>query len=83
MGLVKNNIEQFNQFVKDNRQALKNCSHNIDKDGMVEHLLHSYIVAQDSKFDNYITLLQTNINDGTSSLNAEQIMCKAFNFYKP
>ena len=31
---------------------------------------------------NYITLLQTNIKDKTSSLNAKQLMCKSFNFYK-
>ena len=83
MGVVNSNIEHFNQFVQDNGQALKNRGHDIDKDDMVECLLQAYLVAHDSKFNNYVTLLQTNFNDGTSSLNAEQLMCKAFDFYKP
>ena len=57
VGVLNNNIEQFNQYVHDNRQALKNGCHDIDEGDMLKCLWHAYL-AQGSKFNNYITLLQ-------------------------
>ena len=83
MGVVSSNIEQFNRFVWDNRQTLENQSIGKDKDDIAEYLLQAHLISQDSKFNDDVTLLQTNVNDGMSSKNAEQLIFEVFNFYTP
>ena len=48
---------------------------------MLERLLEAYLLAQDNEFHPCIEL-KTNIDDGTLTQTAEQLMGKAFNFYK-
>ena len=82
IGIVNSDIEVFNQYVLENSQALKNHTHDINKDDMLGHLLDAYFLAQDNEFHAYIFQLKTMIDDGTLTQTAEQLMGKAFNFYK-
>ena len=65
IGVVNSNVEDFNQYVLDNLQALKNLSQDIDEDNTLEFLLDAYLLAQDNEFHAYILQLKTSIDDGT------------------
>ena len=82
IGVVNSDIELFNRYVMDNRAALKNRGHDIDEDNMLERILNAYLLAQDNEFHSYITQIKTSIDNGSIQQTAEQLMNKAFNFYK-
>ena len=81
IGVVNSDIV-FNRYVMDNRAALKNRGHDIKEDDMLECILNAYLLAQDNEFHSYITQIRTSIDDGSIQQTAEQLMNKAFNFYK-
>ena len=49
---------------------------------MLERILNAYLLAQDKEFHSYITQIKIGIDDGSVQHTAEQLMNKAFNFYK-
>ena len=50
---------------------------------MVESLLQAYLEAQESNFNNYVTLPQINTHHKTSSLNARKLIGKPYNVSMP
>ena len=86
-GAPSNDTPLFTQYELIKMLAIKAhdlfSGHYKDRNDMVEHLIWAYFVVQDSKFNDYVTLLQTSFIDRTSSLNAGQLMRKAFDSYKP
>ena len=82
IGVVSSDIEVFNWYVMDNCQALKNSGNDINKDNFLECFSETYLLSQDKKLHAYIVQLKTSIDDGTLTQTAEQLLDKAFNFYK-
>ena len=82
IGVVNSDIEMFNRYIMDIKSGFKNRSHDVNKDNMVECILNAYLFTQGNEFHSYITQIKTSMDDGSFQQTAEQLMNKAFNFYK-
>jgi hypothetical protein len=81
MGMLNSNIVDFNRYVTDNRNQLRNRNEFVGEADMIERLFKAYLVVQDSDFVNFIGVLKVNHRSPTSKLTAVELQDQAYDFY--